>query len=95
MNVYQVLEYIYKNIDATLAFRRFCCFKGVCQSCLMKINGEVKRACSTTVELGDEITLEPIPYRPIIRDLIVDYGKSLITEKRKYRVSYGVLLKAE
>jgi succinate dehydrogenase / fumarate reductase iron-sulfur subunit len=39
----------------------------------MNINGRNGLACITTVaELGDHVTLRPIPGLPVIRDLIVD-----------------------
>ncbi|MFZ4554598.1 MAG: succinate dehydrogenase iron-sulfur subunit [Betaproteobacteria bacterium] len=61
-----------KSHDDTLAFRRSC-REGVCGSDAMNINGRNGLACITTVaELGDHVTLRPIPGLPIIRDLIVD-----------------------
>ena len=61
-----------KAHDDTLAFRRSC-REGVCGSDAMNINGRNGLACITTVaELGDHVTLRPIPGLPIIRDLIVD-----------------------
>ncbi|MBU3694705.1 MAG: succinate dehydrogenase iron-sulfur subunit [Rhodocyclaceae bacterium] len=61
-----------KSHDDTLAFRRSC-REGVCGSDAMNINGRNGLACITTVaELGDHITLRPIPGLPVIRDLIVD-----------------------
>ena len=61
-----------KAHDDTLAFRRSC-REGVCGSDAMNINGRNGLACITTVaELGDHVTLRPIPGLPVIRDLIVD-----------------------
>ncbi len=61
-----------KSHDDTLAFRRSC-REGVCGSDAMNINGRNGLACITTVaELGDHVTLRPIPGLPVIRDLIVD-----------------------
>jgi len=61
-----------KAHDDTLAFRRSC-REGVCGSDAMNINGRNGLACITTVaELGEHVTLRPIPGLPVIRDLIVD-----------------------
>ena len=61
-----------KAVDPSISFRRSC-REGVCGSDAMNINGRNGLACITTVaELGDHVTLRPIPGLPIIRDLIVD-----------------------
>jgi succinate dehydrogenase / fumarate reductase iron-sulfur subunit len=58
--------------DPTLAFRRSC-GEGVCGSDGMNINGKNGLACITrTRDLGNKITLRPLPGLPIVRDLIVD-----------------------
>ncbi len=61
-----------KAHDDTLAFRRSC-REGVCGSDAMNINGKNGLACITPMaEVGDHVTLRPIPGLPVIRDLIVD-----------------------
>lgn len=71
--VLQALFWIKDHCDEAPAFRRYQCNRGQCCSCLMTINGETKRACTTPVE--DEIVLEPLQDYPVVRDLIVDFGK--------------------
>jgi succinate dehydrogenase / fumarate reductase iron-sulfur subunit len=73
MNLLEALIKIQDEQDGTLAFR-YSCRGAVCGSCAMRVNGEVVLACRTHVEdlLGKTNLIEPLPYFPIIRDLIVD-----------------------
>ncbi len=62
--------------DGSLGFRKSCAH-GVCGSDAMRINGQDGLACKTLVkevvdEEGDTVTLEPLRYLPVQRDLIVD-----------------------
>jgi succinate dehydrogenase / fumarate reductase iron-sulfur subunit len=68
-SVLGVLKFIYENLDPTLGFSDSCRI-GLCTACLVRVNGQVVRACTTLIK-GD-ILVEP--YRPnhVIRDLIVD-----------------------
>ena len=67
--VLTLLQYVYDNLDHTLAFRGPC-GRGVCGSCTMRINGQPGLSC---LRKGDEnITLEPLAKLPVIRDLVVD-----------------------
>ena len=61
--------------DPSFACRTPMCFKGVCGSCLMRLNGRNVRGCATLVNPGDEVTLEPHPAYPLIRDLVVDFSQ--------------------
>ncbi len=60
--------------DHSIAIR-YSCRMASCGSCGMKINGVPRLACYTKIdELGtDEITCEPMPNFPIIRDLATDF----------------------
>ncbi|ARM75158.1 succinate dehydrogenase/fumarate reductase iron-sulfur subunit [Acidianus manzaensis] len=74
----EVLRRIKTEQDPTLAYRASC-HMAVCGSCGMKINGEPRLACKTLAldmvkKYGkNEITLEPMDYFPVIKDLIVDW----------------------
>jgi succinate dehydrogenase / fumarate reductase iron-sulfur subunit len=62
--------------DGSLGFRKSCAH-GVCGSDAMRINGKDGLACKTLIKDvaendGDTITVEPLRYFPIQRDLIVD-----------------------
>lgn len=73
MNLLEALLRIQDKDDGTLAFR-YSCRGAVCGSCAMRVNGEVVLACRTQVESlwGKPILIEPLPFFPVIRDLIVD-----------------------
>lgn len=61
--------------DGSLTFRRSC-RHAICGSCAANINGQNKLACKTP--LADvagrkgQVTIKPLPYLPIIKDLVVD-----------------------
>jgi len=73
MNLLEALLRIQDEQDGTLSFR-YSCRGAVCGSCAMQVNGKLVLACRTHVEdFMDKITyIEPLPYFPAIRDLIVD-----------------------
>ncbi len=73
MNLLEALLRIQDEQDETLSFR-YSCRGAVCGSCAMRVNGKLVLACRTHVEdLMDRTTfIEPLPYFPVIRDLIVD-----------------------
>jgi succinate dehydrogenase/fumarate reductase iron-sulfur protein len=65
------LYYIYRHLDATLAFRGSCFAGGWCNVCAVKVNGRPLLACKHFME--KEMVIEPMPGYPVLRDLIVDY----------------------
>lgn len=67
--VMDVLEYIYYNLDSSLAFySHSVCNHGICGRCGVKINGKPGLACTHRVT-EPELTLEPINSR-VVRDLV-------------------------
>jgi succinate dehydrogenase / fumarate reductase iron-sulfur subunit len=73
MNLLEGLLRIQDEQDPSLAFRSSC--RGaVCGSCAMRVDGQLVLACRTSVEglLGKTVLIEPLPFFPVIRDLIVD-----------------------
>jgi succinate dehydrogenase/fumarate reductase-like Fe-S protein len=72
MTVQALLRHLYEDLDPTLAFRDFRCGRGVCNTCLIKVNGKVRRSCETLVPRGQELLLEP-PNSRIIKDLVVQF----------------------
>jgi succinate dehydrogenase / fumarate reductase iron-sulfur subunit len=71
--------------DGSLAFRKSCAH-GVCGSDAMRINGKDGLACKTLIKDvaakdGDTITVEPLRFLPVQRDLIVDQAAFF----KKYR----------
>jgi succinate dehydrogenase / fumarate reductase iron-sulfur subunit len=73
MNLLEALLKIQDEQDGTLAFR-YSCRGAVCGSCAMQVNGKVILACRIHVEdlLAKPVLIAPLPYFPVIRDLIVD-----------------------
>jgi len=73
--VLDVVTYIQRVLDPTLAYR-FACRVGMCGSCAMTVNGVPRWTCRTHVDKaigsGDEITLEPLRNLPVVRDLVTD-----------------------
>jgi succinate dehydrogenase / fumarate reductase iron-sulfur subunit len=54
--------------DGTLAYR-VSCHRGICASCIMKINGKQRLGCVT--EVTGDLVLEPGIGR-VIRDLVIE-----------------------
>ena len=76
--VLDVVTYIQREIDPTLAYR-FSCRVGMCGSCAMMVNGEPRWTCRTHVaRVEDNGTLEIAPLRnlPVIADLVTDMDQS-------------------
>jgi succinate dehydrogenase / fumarate reductase iron-sulfur subunit len=73
MNLLEALLRIQDEQDGSLAFR-YSCRGAVCGSCAMRVNGQVLLACRTHVEdlLEKPVLIEPLPYFPVLRDLVVD-----------------------
>ena len=75
MTLFMVLTEIREHQDASLQFD-FVCRAGICGSCGMLINGRPGLACRTlTKNLGQQITLAPLPAFELIADLSVNTGK--------------------
>jgi succinate dehydrogenase / fumarate reductase iron-sulfur subunit len=101
MNLLEALLRIQDEQDGTLSLR-YSCRGAVCGSCAMQVNGNVVLACRTHVEelMKKPVLIEPLPYFPVIRDLIVDmsaffehYGKiepylqgKPVTPRQEYRM---------
>lgn len=77
MTVMSVLDYIYRNLDHTLAYyRHSACCQAVCGRCLVRLNGSPVLACAKEIKPGTEqISLSPANGR-VVRDLVVEPGAS-------------------
>jgi len=77
-SVLEGLRIIKTSIDPSLAYRASCRM-AICGSCGMRINGEPRLACKTNVkevitQFGSNvITIEPMDYFKVIKDLVVDW----------------------
>jgi fumarate reductase iron-sulfur subunit len=70
--VLDVVTYIQRYLDPTLAYR-FACRVGMCGSCAMTVNGVPRWTCRTHVDrVGDELEIGPLRNLPVIRVLVVD-----------------------
>ena len=72
--VLDVVTYIQRRIDATLAYR-FACRVGMCGSCAMNVNGRPRWTCRTRVAQvapSNRLEIAPLANLPIVRDLVTD-----------------------
>jgi fumarate reductase iron-sulfur subunit len=72
--VLDVVTYIQRALDPTLAYR-FACRVGMCGSCAMMVNGVPRWTCRTHVDRvveKDALTVAPLRNLPVIRDLVAD-----------------------
>ncbi len=72
--VLDVVTYIQRTLDPTLAYR-FACRVGMCGSCAMTVNGVARWTCRTHVDevaRGDRVEIGPLKNLPVIRDLVTD-----------------------
>ena len=72
--VLDVVTYIQRRLDSTLAYR-FACRVGMCGSCAMTVNGKARWTCRThvaKVASGNRLEIAPLAHLPIVRDLVTD-----------------------
>jgi fumarate reductase iron-sulfur subunit len=72
--VLDVVTYIQRELDPTLAYR-FACRVGMCGSCAMTVNGVPRWTCRTHVDRvlkNDSLSVSPLKNLPVIRDLVTD-----------------------
>jgi fumarate reductase iron-sulfur subunit len=72
--VLDVVTYIQRRLDPTLAYR-FACRVGMCGSCAMTVNGQPRWTCRThvaDVARKDMLEIAPLKNLPIVRDLVTD-----------------------
>ena len=71
MSVLDALRWIRINRDSTLAIRYSCINANACKTCMALIDGEVEYTCIAKL-LPGIVTVEPLPKRRLIRDLVTD-----------------------
>lgn len=76
--ILDVVTWIQRNADPTLAYR-FACRVGMCGSCAMMVNGEPRWTCRTHVRTvlkdpakNGRLEIAPLRNLPVIRDLVTD-----------------------
>jgi succinate dehydrogenase/fumarate reductase-like Fe-S protein len=70
-SVLDALRRIHAETDASVAFRYSCINANACKECMMLIDGHVTYACTARLE-PREMRLEPLPNKPLIRDLVTE-----------------------
>ena len=72
--VLDVVTYIQRTLDPTLAYR-YACRVGMCGSCAMTVNGVPRWTCRTHIDKvarNDRLEIAPLKNLPVIRDLVTD-----------------------
>jgi succinate dehydrogenase / fumarate reductase iron-sulfur subunit len=73
--ILDALHQIKTEQDGSLTFRRSC-RHAICGSCAMNVNGRNVLVCKTPLnrelDRRGRVTIRPLPYLPIIKDLVVD-----------------------
>jgi fumarate reductase iron-sulfur subunit len=75
--VLDVVTYIQRALDPTLAYR-YACRVGMCGSCAMTVNGVPRWTCRTHIDKvirQDRVEIAPLKNLPVIRDLVTDMGE--------------------
>lgn len=91
LTVQKALFLIAEQSDDPPAFRPYMCNRGQCACCVLTIDGKNLRACTTQVRR--EMTVEPIYQYPVVRDLVVDFGRKLPREDGASKAMEGTLLR--
>lgn len=76
-SVSTVLQYLQRSVDPALAYS-LSCRRGLCNVCAMRIDGEVKTACTTPMR--DGIRIEPAHDKLYLRDTVAEL--SLVRKAR-------------
>ena len=71
MSVLDALRWIRTHLDSSVAIRYSCINANACKTCMALVNGEVEYTCIAKLTPGT-VTVEPLPKRPLIRDLVTD-----------------------
>ena len=84
-SVLNVLNWIYENLDPTLAYY-YSCRIGKCEGCDCVVNGRKTLICNTLAE-GDMV-LEPLPEFQVYKDLLPNRNKARVSVggRRKLRI---------
>lgn len=71
MSAMDVLDYIYQNLDGTLAYYDHAgCGLGICGRCTGRVNGKAGLFCQ--VPVAGDVTLEPVSASRVLKDLVCE-----------------------
>ena len=65
------LRWIRVHVDPSLAIRFSCINANACKECMIQFDGKTVYACTTRLVDG-EMTLEPLPNKMLIKDLVTE-----------------------
>jgi len=65
------LRWLRINQDPSLAIRFSCINANACKECMILVNKKVVYACTRRLEPG-EMTLQPLPNKTLVRDLVTE-----------------------
>jgi succinate dehydrogenase/fumarate reductase-like Fe-S protein len=65
------LRRIRASIDPSLAFRFSCINANACKECMIRVDGKTVYACTTRLT-ESEMTLEPLPNKTLVKDLVTE-----------------------
>ena len=65
------LRWIRVHRDPSLAIRFSCINANACKECMIRVDGKTVYACTTRLAPG-EMTLEPLPNKKLIKDLVTE-----------------------
>ena len=68
--VLDALIWIRTRCDPSLAIRYSCINGNVCKECTIAIDGAVEYACTTRLRADRVVTLDPLPGKTRLRDLV-------------------------
>jgi len=69
--VLDALRWIRIHRDPSLAIRFSCINANACKECMISVDGETVYACTTRLT-ESEMTLEPLPNKALIKDLVTE-----------------------
>ena len=71
MSAMDVLDYIYQNLDGTLAYYDHAgCSLGICARCTGRVNGKAGLFCQ--VPVSGDVILEPASASRVLKDLVCE-----------------------
>ncbi|MHB2023484.1 MAG: 2Fe-2S iron-sulfur cluster-binding protein [Mycobacteriales bacterium] len=70
MTVLDALIWAREHVDPSLGIRYSCRSANACKECLALVNGVATYTC--TVRALGTVLVEPLPHKPLIRDIIVE-----------------------
>jgi succinate dehydrogenase / fumarate reductase iron-sulfur subunit len=71
MSVLDALRWVRIHRDSSLAIRYSCVNANACKTCMALVDGAVEYLCTARLS-ASRTTVDPLPKRPVIRDLVTD-----------------------